>query len=116
MPPVEVLAPVPERDPIAPAVRSVRRATARRASARRAAARRRRRDDEASIVGFLAKHPTSTIGDLARSLNLDHGHVAVCLTQLEGTGEIHKAEHGYTAAMRPREKRSAPDGVVGLGG
>jgi DNA-binding MarR family transcriptional regulator len=95
MAPLEVLAQVPEAGRTAPAVRSVRRATARRASARRAAARRRQRDDEASIIGFLANHPTSTVGDLARSLNLDPGHVAVCLTQLVGAGEIYKTAHGY---------------------
>jgi hypothetical protein len=97
MAPLEVLAQVPEAGRTAPAVRSVRRATARRASARRAAARRRQRDDEASIIGFLANHPTSTVGDLARSLNLDPGRVAVCVTQLAGAGEIHKEAHGYSS-------------------
>lgn len=82
--------------PVAPAARSVRRATARRASARRASARRRQNDAEASIIGFLTDHPRSTVGDLAKSLNLDPGQVAVCLTQLAGAGEIGKASDGYS--------------------
>jgi len=99
---VEVLAQVSEHSPAAPPARSVRRATARRASARRASARSRHRDDEASIVGFLAAHPGSTVGDLAKGLNLDPGHVAACMTQLIGAGEIQKASDGYrTKASRP---------------
>ena len=101
MAPVEVPAQVSEPGLAAPAVRSVRRATARRASARRASARSRQSDDEASILGFLANHPTSTIGDLARSLNLDHGHVAVCLVQLAGAGEVHKTADGYSTGDPP---------------
>jgi DNA-binding MarR family transcriptional regulator len=81
---------------VAPAARSVRRATARRASIRRASARRMQSDDEASIVSFLADHPNSTVGDLARSLNLDSDHVAACVTQLASAGEIHKRSHGYS--------------------
>jgi hypothetical protein len=87
---------VSERSPDAPAARSVRRATARRASARRASARSRHHDDEASIIGFLVDHPRSTVGDLARGLNLDPEHVAICLIQLTGAGEIHKASDGYS--------------------
>jgi hypothetical protein len=92
MAPVEVS----ERTPAAPAARSVRRATARRASARRASARSRHRNDEVSIIGFLAVHPKSTVGHIARSLNLDPEHVATCLMQLTGAGEIHKASDGYS--------------------
>ena len=115
MAPLEVPAQVPERSAAVPAVRSVRRATARRASRRRASARRRQRDDEANIIGFLANHPKSTVGDLARGLNLDPDHVAVCLTQLASAGEIRKAAHGYTATQ-PREKRSEAAGVIRVGG
>lgn len=92
----EVLAHVSERRPAAAPVRSVRRATAWRASTRRAHARSRQSDSEASIIAFLATHPTSTIGDLAKSLNLDPDRVATCLTQLTSAGEIHKASHGYS--------------------
>jgi hypothetical protein len=46
--------------------RSVRRATARRASNRRSTARNRQGDTEASVIDFLAQHPGSTAGDLAK--------------------------------------------------
>jgi DNA-binding MarR family transcriptional regulator len=95
---VDVLAQVSEHSPVAAPARSVRRATARRASARRAYARSRHRDDEASIVAFLANHPHSTVGDLAKSLNLDTGHVATCLLQLTRAGEIQKASDGYSSS------------------
>jgi hypothetical protein len=83
--------------------RSVRRATARRASTRRAYARSRQSDSEASIIGFLVNHPRSTIGDLAKGLNLDPEHVATCLTQLTSTGEIQKASHGYSTQRPTRQ-------------
>jgi hypothetical protein len=51
--------------------RSVRRASARRARHRRAAARNCRRDPEGGIIEFLAGHPGSTTGDLAKRLSLD---------------------------------------------
>jgi DNA-binding MarR family transcriptional regulator len=92
----EVPPQVSAHPPVPPAARSVRRATARRASARRASARSMQNDGEASIMGFLANHPKSTVGDLARSLNLDPEHVAVCLAQLVRAAEIHKAADGYS--------------------
>jgi hypothetical protein len=135
---LEVPAQVSEHAPAAPAVRSVRRATARRASARRAAARRRQRDSEATIIGFLVAHPRSTVGDLARSLNLDPEHVAACVAQLASAGEIQKGSHGYctVSSARPKarggtddrhdarlpsptdpaEKRSGAGGVIRAGG
>jgi hypothetical protein len=77
--------------------RSVRRATARRASNRRATARSLHGDSEASIIiDFLAKHPGSTAGDVAKGLNLDPGSVSARLTQLATAGEIEKASHGYS--------------------
>jgi hypothetical protein len=83
-------------------MRSVRRATARRASTRRAYARSRQSDSEASIIAFLAIHPRSTIGDLAKSLNLGPDRVASCLTQLTGAGDVHKASHGYSTEQPAR--------------
>ncbi len=77
--------------------RSVRRATARRASNRRATARTRQGDTKASIIDFLAQHPGSTAGDLAKGLNLNRGTVSTRLTQLAKAGEIKKASHGYSA-------------------
>jgi len=76
--------------------RSVRRATARRASNRRATARNRQGDTKASIIDFLAEHPGSTAGDLAKGLNLNPGSVSTRLTQLAKSGEIKKASRGYS--------------------
>ncbi len=86
-----------------PPARSVRRATARRASKRRATARNRQGDSEASIIHFLAQHPESTAGDLAKGLNLNPGRVSTRLTQLAKAGEIKRASHGYSTieAARP---------------
>jgi predicted transcriptional regulator len=80
---------------VAPA-RSVRRSTSRRASTRRAAARSRQGDIKASIIEFLAKHPGSTAGDIAKALNLNPGSVSTRLTQLAKTGQIQKASRGYS--------------------
>jgi DNA-binding MarR family transcriptional regulator len=95
MPRVEVVAEGSERNPEAAPARSVRRATARRASNRRATARSRQGDTNASIIDFLAQHPGSTAGDLAKGLNLHPGNVATRLTQLAKAGEIKRATHGY---------------------
>jgi DNA-binding MarR family transcriptional regulator len=85
---------VSERGPTAP-MRSVRRGTARRASTRRAFGRSRMSNSDATIIDFLAHHPGSTTGDLAKSLNLDPEHIASCLTRLTASGEIHRSPHGY---------------------
>jgi hypothetical protein len=81
--------------PGAPPSRSVRRSTARRASNRRAAARIRRGDTKASIIAFLTQHQGSTVGDLAKGLNLSPGSAAARLTQLANAGEIRKSPRGY---------------------
>jgi DNA-binding MarR family transcriptional regulator len=73
----------------------VRRATARRASNRRATARNRQADTNASIIEFLAQHPESTTGDLAKGLNLNPGDVSTHLSQLAKAGEIKRSTHGY---------------------
>jgi hypothetical protein len=90
--------------------RSVRRATARRASNRRATARNRQDDSETRITDFLAHHPESTAGDIAKGLNLDRPNVSAHLTQLAKAGEITKAAHGYTTeqAAQPRGPRLPP--------
>jgi predicted transcriptional regulator len=82
-------------DSTAPA-RSARRATARRASKRRAVARTRHGDTKARIIDFLAKHPGSTAGDVAKGLNLNPASTSGRLTQLAKVGEIKKASRGYT--------------------
>ena len=107
MVPVDALTQASERSPAAP-IRSVRRATARRASNRRAYARSRQSDSAASIIDFLAHHPRSTIGDVAKSLNLDPEHVATCLTHLTNAGEIRRASHGYSAHHPARQSMGAP--------
>jgi DNA invertase Pin-like site-specific DNA recombinase len=80
----------------APPPRSKRRATAVRASKRRAAARVRKGDTKELIFEFLAKHPGSTAGEVAKGLNLTRGSVSSRLTQLAKAGEIKKADRGYT--------------------
>jgi len=81
----------------APPPRSRRRATAVRASKRRATARVRKGDPKERIFEFLAKHPGSTAGEVAKGLNLDRGSVSSRLTQMAKVGEIEKAERGYKA-------------------
>jgi|GEM_PF-1746720 hypothetical protein len=76
--------------------RSVRRATARRASKRRATARSRHLDAKPRIIDFLAQHPGSTAGDVAKGLNLNPGSASTRLSQLAKAGEIKKASRGYT--------------------
>jgi predicted transcriptional regulator len=87
-----------EHGPIAPPARSIRRATARRASTRRADTRGLQSDSDEKVIGFLTLHPGSTIGDLARHLNLDPEHVSSDLAQLARAGEITREAHGYTIA------------------
>lgn len=86
---------------VAPA-RSVRRSTARRASKRRATARNRRGDTEASIIDFVAQHPGSTAGDLAKGLNLKPESVSVRLAQLAKEGEMKKTSRGYSTKQVSR--------------
>lgn len=81
--------------PATPPPRSTRRATAKRASARRAAARTVKRDVDGDVIDFLAQHPNSTAGDVAKGLNLNRNSVAARLTQMTKAGEIVKAERGY---------------------
>jgi hypothetical protein len=77
--------------------RSRRRSTARRASGRRKTARGRQSDTAARIVDYLAKHPGSTAGDLAKGLNLKRNSVSTKLTQMARAGQIKKASRGYEA-------------------
>ena len=81
--------------------RSVRRATARRASRRRAQARALQPDTRAAIVEFLAKHPGSTAGEVAKALDLNRSTVSGRVAQLLKLGQILKAERGYTAKPEP---------------
>jgi Fic family protein len=78
-----------------PPQRSVRRATARRASTRRATARQRKTDISARIIDYLADHPQSTAGDVAKALNANRNTTAARLSQMVKKGEITKASKGY---------------------
>jgi DNA-binding transcriptional ArsR family regulator len=75
--------------------RSLRRATARRASKRRAQTRTLKADTRTSILEFLAKHPGSTAGEVAKGLDLNRSTVSSRLAQMAKLGEIRKAERGY---------------------
>ncbi|MGA3362184.1 MAG: helix-turn-helix domain-containing protein [Solirubrobacteraceae bacterium] len=77
--------------------RSLRRASARRASRRRAEARTLKADTRESILEFLAKHPGSTAGEVAKGLDLNRSSVSGRLTQLAKLGHIRKADRGYAA-------------------
>jgi DNA-binding transcriptional ArsR family regulator len=87
-----------EDDLSAAPARSVRRATQRRASRRRAEARTRKIDAKTSILEFLATHPGSTAGEVAKALDLERTSVSSTLAQLVRLGQIRKAERGYAAA------------------
>jgi hypothetical protein len=86
----------PTAAPAAPA-RSRRRSAARRASSRRSTARSRQSDTAARIVEYLEKHPGSTAGDLAKGLDLKRNSLSTKLTQMARSGQIKKAQRGYTA-------------------
>jgi hypothetical protein len=66
----------------------------------------RQGDSDTSIIDFLARHPGSTVGDLARGLNFSPVTVSSPLTQLANSGEIKKVSHGYNTkqATRPRSR------------
>ncbi len=99
---VEDLNEVLRGDPEATPTRSVRRATARRASNRRATARNRHGDINTSIIDFLAQHPASTAGDIAKGMNIHPGTASALLTQLAKAGEIAKAQRGYSTRLDAR--------------
>jgi hypothetical protein len=70
--------------------RSARRATARRASSRRATARLRKDDVEGRIVGYVQDHPHSTIGDIAKGLNVHRGTIAAERANIVRASDINK--------------------------
>jgi Winged helix-turn-helix DNA-binding len=71
----------------------------RRRSNRRLAARARspRGDTRARVIEFIASNPGSTAGDVARALGLNRNSVATRLAQLAKSGELAKAQRGYSA-------------------
>ena len=68
--------------------RSARRATARRASSRRATARQRKDDVEGRIDQYVQDHPDSTIGDIAKGLNVNRGTIAAGRANIVRAGDL----------------------------
>ena len=68
--------------------RSLRRATSRRASKRRAEARTLKADTGARIVEFVAKHPGSTAGEVAKGLELPDEDGVFALDTYQDTPEL----------------------------
>jgi hypothetical protein len=90
-PPTGDAASPPEPTPHTPAVvpqRSTRRATARRASDRRATARQHKDDIGGRIIEYVKKHPQSTIGDMAKGLNVDRDTIAAEVSHMVRAGEL----------------------------
>jgi predicted transcriptional regulator len=77
--------------------RARRRRSNQRVSSR---ARSRRGATRARVIEFVASNPGSTAGDVARALGLNRNSVATRLAQLAKSGELAKAERGYTAPQR----------------
>ncbi|WP_372790056.1 helix-turn-helix domain-containing protein [Paraconexibacter sp.] len=84
-----------EVDPAEVPLRSKRRATARRASSRRATARAVKRDTGGEILEFLAEHPGSTAGEVAKGIDLSRSSAAAKLTQMTKAGDLAKLDRGY---------------------
>jgi hypothetical protein len=68
--------------------RSARRATARRASSRRATARQRKDDVEGRLDQYVQDHPDSTIGDIAKGLNVNRGTIAAGRANIVRAGDL----------------------------
>jgi Fic family protein len=111
MPRVELLSKV-SAEPEVATTRSVRRATARRASHRRATAREHQSDSRADIIGFLIRHPESTVGDTAKVLGLNPASVSANLTQLLNAGEVEKATRGFTTRPPAHTQTVSPGCIV----
>jgi hypothetical protein len=64
-----------------------------------AAGRRRgpRGDAREKVIAYVRSHPGSTAGDVAKALRLNRNSVATRLTQLGKSGELVKAQRGYSA-------------------
>ena len=81
-----------------PPARSLRRATARRASRRRHEARALQVDTRALVVDWVASHPGSTAGEIAKGLDLNRSTVSGRIAQLVKLGQLRKVERGYAPA------------------
>ena len=82
-----------------PSVPPTERRGQRRRSGQRAAQRSRsgRAGVRARVIEFVASNPGATAGDVAKALGLNRNSVATRLAQLAKSGELAKAERGYTA-------------------
>jgi hypothetical protein len=58
---------------------------------------RRRGETRELLLAHLRTHPGSTAGDVAKALGLKPSSVATRLTQLTKSGQVRKAERGYSA-------------------
>jgi hypothetical protein len=72
--------------------RSVRRATARRANSRRATARQRKDDVEERIGEYVQDHPHSTIGDIAKGLNLNRATIGAERSHIVRANDVDKGQ------------------------
>jgi DNA-binding transcriptional ArsR family regulator len=59
--------------------------------------RRRRGETRELLLAHLRTHPGSTAGDVAKALGLKRSSVGTRLTQLAKSGQVTKAERGYSA-------------------
>lgn len=101
MPRVELITKVPNVTPSR--FRSL--GTTRNRAAREQPTRNHQGDTQLGIIDYLAQHPASTAGDLAKGLNLNPGNVSTHLTQLAKVGEIKKASHGYSTQQAAGPRR-----------
>jgi CRP-like cAMP-binding protein len=69
----------------------------RRRGARSATRRRRRGESRELVIDYVRSHPGSTAGDVAKALGLNRNSVATRLAQLGKSGELVKAQRGYSA-------------------
>jgi hypothetical protein len=52
----------------------------------------------ATVIDYVRAHPGATAGEVAQTLGRRRSSIATRLTQLSKTGQLTKAERGYTAA------------------
>jgi hypothetical protein len=52
----------------------------------------------AAVIDYLRENPGSTAGDVAKALNLNRNSLGTRLAQLAKSGELVKAQRGYSVA------------------
>jgi hypothetical protein len=85
--------------PASPARRDGRRARRARASTGRSTTRTARQQVplSAAVIDYVRAHPGATAGDVANGLGRRRSSIATRLTQLAKSGQLAKAQRGYTA-------------------